>query len=66
MKVSLVRASEKAALEAENARLRAALEDVRDQACVMARSAMNGTGETAAVGLSYLGRLASDALDRNS
>lgn len=55
--------TETEALETENARLRAVLETIRDMAGVMSVATMNGRAESAAVGLSYLGRLALDALE---
>jgi hypothetical protein len=51
-----------ATLEEEVSRLRSVLENIRDLSGAMALAAMNGTGETAGVGLSYLGRVAADAL----
>ena len=59
-KPATLRTTEVAALEKEVSRYRAALENLRSIAGVMAVAA---DGSTEAVGLAYLGRLASDALE---
>lgn len=50
-------------LELENSRLRTVLENLRDQAASQALAALTAKPATVALGLSYLGRVAAEALE---
>jgi hypothetical protein len=65
MEPTLVEVTEAQALEAENNRLRAVLEQLRDMAGLQALSALTASPATMAAGLAFLGRLASDALEQS-
>lgn len=63
MKRATLKTTEAEVLTEENSRLRAALENIRDLAGLQAVSALMASKQTTAVGLTHLGRLASDALE---
>lgn len=60
MEPATLTTTEAQALEAENFRLRTALENIRDTASMMGATAKN---PTAAAGFAYLGGVANEALE---